>query len=90
MVEAAHQFGKWAGVCGEVAGDPLAVPILIGLDVDELSMNPAEIPQVKAVLRQIDLASARRVAEKALRCENAAAVRRLARESMDEKPKEGN
>ncbi|HLE51576.1 MAG TPA: phosphoenolpyruvate--protein phosphotransferase [Anaerolineales bacterium] len=90
VVEAAHQHGKWAGVCGEVAGDPLAVPVLIGLGVDELSMNPAEIPQVKAVLRQIDMASVRRVAEKALKCESAAVVRRLAREFKDEKLKEGN
>ncbi len=83
VADAAHQYGKWAGVCGEVAGDPLAAPVLIGLGVDELSMNPAEIPLVKAILRQVDLASAKQLAEKALECENAAAVRGLAREFLD-------
>ena len=90
VVDAAHKHGKWVGVCGEVAGDQQAVPVLIGLSVDELSMNPAEIPQVKAALRQIDIVSARRVAEKALRCESTAAVRRLVQEFMDKKSREGN
>jgi phosphocarrier protein FPr len=54
VVEAAHRHGKWVGVCGEAAGDPAAVPILVGLGVDELSMTPASIPRVKALLGKLD------------------------------------
>jgi len=39
VIDAAHAQGKWAGVCGEMAGDPLAVPLLVGLGIDELSMS---------------------------------------------------
>jgi len=39
VVEAAHAHGKWAGACGEMTGDPLAMPLLVGLGIDELSMN---------------------------------------------------
>ena len=77
VVEAAHQGGKWAAVCGEVAADPQAVSILVGLGVDELSMNPAEIPRVKAMIREIDPGQAKRLAEEALNCAEAAEVRQL-------------
>lgn len=82
-VTAAHQQGKWAGVCGEVAADALAAPILAGLGVDELSMNPADIPRIKAVLRSIDPEKAAALAEKALNCSSAAEVRRLATEFLN-------
>jgi phosphocarrier protein FPr len=77
VVEAAHLHGKWAGVCGEVASDPLAVPFLIGLEVDELSMNPVDIPAVKQAIRRVDFKRARKLAEQALVCESAAQVRSL-------------
>jgi phosphoenolpyruvate-protein kinase (PTS system EI component) len=79
-VESAHQCGKWAGVCGEVAADPLAAPLLVGMGVDELSMNPAEIPRVKAILRAVDADQAAALAERALGCASAAEVRWLAGE----------
>jgi multiphosphoryl transfer protein len=44
VVEAAHAQGKWVGVCGELAGDPVATAVLVGLGVDELSLNPGGIP----------------------------------------------
>jgi len=77
VVEAAHQYGKWAGVCGEVAADPLAVPVLIGLGVDELSMNPSDIPRAKEIIRGMDPAAAARLADKALTCASAREVREL-------------
>lgn len=46
-MKAAHKHGKWVGICGELAADPKAVPILMGLGVDELSMSPNSIPLVK-------------------------------------------
>ncbi|MEZ4589625.1 MAG: phosphoenolpyruvate--protein phosphotransferase [Chloroflexota bacterium] len=48
----AHKHGKWVGLCGEFAGDPLAAPLLLGLGLDEFSMAPAAIPAVKAMLRR--------------------------------------
>jgi phosphocarrier protein FPr len=81
VVEVAHGFGKWAGVCGEIAADPLAVPVLAGLGVDELSMNPADIPRAKEIIREMDPAAGMALAEKALACASAAEVRGLVLES---------
>ncbi|WP_376790919.1 phosphoenolpyruvate--protein phosphotransferase [Thermoflexus sp.] len=69
--------GKWVGVCGELAGDLQAVPILIGLGVRELSVNPVRVPEVKAAIRRWSMAEARALGEAALRQEDAAAVRQL-------------
>ncbi len=63
VVEAAHAEGKWVGVCGELAGNPLAVPVLIGLGVDELSLNPGGIPLTKSIIRTIDTTEARLLAK---------------------------
>lgn len=58
VVKAAHAHGKWVGVCGEMAGDPRAIPILVALGVDELSMAPHLIPGAKQSVREINLADA--------------------------------
>ncbi len=84
VVEAAHAEGKWVGVCGELAGDPLAVPVLIGLGVDELSLNPAGIPRVKAIVHHITTGSAQTLAQKILLAESAPAARSLARNFLSE------
>ncbi|HSB01236.1 MAG TPA: phosphoenolpyruvate--protein phosphotransferase, partial [Anaerolineales bacterium] len=80
VVEAAHQAGKWTGICGELGGDPEAVPILVGLGVDELSLNPAGIPHIKSIIRNLTMQSTHAVAEQALRCQTSAEVRQLVRE----------
>lgn len=77
-VEAAHAAGKWVGVCGELGADPQAVPILIGLGVDELSISIPAIPMVKAQVRDLTLEEARRRAQEALACATAPEVRRKA------------
>ena len=56
VAEAAHQAGKWTGICGELGGDPEATAILVGLGVDELSLNSPGIPRVKAGIRALDMA----------------------------------
>ncbi len=76
-VEGAKEHGRWVGVCGEMAGDPLAAPLLIGLGVTELSMSPPAIPLVKAAVRQVDTATATRVAQEALTLASATEVREL-------------
>ena len=53
VIEAADSHGKWVGVCGELAGDPIATPVLIGLGVRELSINPKWLPNVRHVVSSI-------------------------------------
>jgi phosphocarrier protein FPr len=73
-VQAAHAAGIWVGLCGELAGNELATPLLIGLGLDELSLSPPHIPAVKTAIRQLTLAQARQIADKALLLESAEAV----------------
>lgn len=82
--DAIHKAGRWIGVCGEIAGDPLAAPILVGLGIDELSMNAPAIPRVKEVLRRLTLAEAKQLAQQALTMENAAQVRAFMKERLKE------
>ena len=76
-VEAAHAAGKWVGVCGELGADPQAVPILIGMGVDELSISVPAIAPAKAQIRALNLADAKALAQRALACGTAAEVRNL-------------
>jgi phosphoenolpyruvate-protein phosphotransferase len=75
--KAAHEAGRWVGVCGGMASDPQAVPILVGLGVDELSVSIPAIPAVKAQVRSLSLAQCQELAARALTQDSAAAVRAL-------------
>jgi len=66
VIEAAHAKGKWVGICGEMGGEPKCIPILVGLGIDELSMQHTAIPTAKRIIRAITLSEARTLAEKAL------------------------
>jgi phosphoenolpyruvate-protein phosphotransferase len=79
VVAAAHVQGKWVGLCGELAGEPLAVPILLGLELDEFSMNPPAIPLAKQIIRALTLDEAREVAQAALELDSPEAVQALVR-----------
>ena len=74
------RHARWTGVCGGLASDPLAVPILVGLGVTELSVAPAAVADIKALVRDLDMVRARDHAHAALDCDGAAEVRQLARE----------
>lgn len=74
-VAAAHAAGIWVGLCGELAGDPLITPVLVGLGLDELSMNAPTMPAVKQKIRQLTMDRAREIAAKALSLDTATAVR---------------
>lgn len=76
-VRAAHAQGKWVGVCGELAADPQAVAVLLGLEVDELSVAARSVAEVKALVRQADHTTARALAREALQQDSAEAVRAL-------------
>jgi phosphoenolpyruvate-protein kinase (PTS system EI component) len=77
VIAAAHAQDKWVGLCGELAGEPLAVPILLGLGLDEFSVSPPAIPLVKQTIRALSLDEARAVAQQALALESAEAIREL-------------
>ena len=78
----AKAAGRWAGMCGGLASDPLAAPILIGLGITELSATPAAIPGLKAVVRKLDMNACLMLAEKACDAASPAEVRALAREAQ--------
>lgn len=78
VAQAAHDRGKWVGICGELAGDAAAAPVLVGLGIDELSMTPASIPRVKAVIRALKLSEAQSLARRVLKTTDAAQARKLA------------
>ncbi len=69
-VDAARKNDIWTGVCGEIAGDPVLAPLLIGLGVDELSAAPTVIAQVKYIIRRMKLTEAQALADFALQCES--------------------
>lgn len=77
----AAQAGRWAGMCGGLASDPLAAPILIGLGITELSATPAQVPAVKAAVARFDMAACKALADKACAAQSAAEVRALAMEA---------
>ena len=72
--DAAHAHGIWVGVCGEMAGDPVLVPLLLGLGVDELSASPALVPAVKFLIRHLKLTEARELARFALQSDRGGEV----------------
>lgn len=76
-VKAAHAHGKWVGMCGELASDSKAVPILVGLGVDELSVSAGSIPMLKAQIRTLNFEHCKQLASQALRCATATDVRGL-------------
>lgn len=82
--QGAAQHNRWVGVCGGLASDPLAVPILLGLGITELSSTPAQVPAIKAAIRAVTLEACRTLAAEALALSDAAQVRALAR-SFQEK-----
>lgn len=83
IVEGARVQDREVSVCGEMAGDPLATFLLIGMGVHSLSMGAGSLLRVKRVIRSISRARAREVLKAALGCEDAAAVRRLLMEALD-------
>jgi phosphoenolpyruvate-protein phosphotransferase len=78
------RHGKTVGVCGGLASDPLGIPLLIGLGVTELSATPAFVPEAKALVRRLDLARCRALADEALHLGSAQEIRAGVRAFMEE------
>jgi phosphotransferase system enzyme I (PtsI) len=82
VVQGAHAYGKIVGVCGELAGEPLAIPILVGLGVDELSMNPSVVPLTKQIVRRLNMKDSQALAEKVLLLETPSDVRAVVSDAL--------
>ncbi len=82
-IEAGHAAGIWVGLCGEFAGDPLAVPLLLGLGLDEFSMSAPAIPAVKQMLARLTVAQAQGIAQQALALPSVEAVREYLAAQVD-------
>ncbi len=82
VVDAAHSRDIAVTICGEMAGDPVNVPVLMGLGFTELSMNSGSIPVVKQVIRKLDYQKACQVAKKVLTMENTEEIYRFVRSSF--------
>ncbi len=85
VIDSGHQAHIWVGLCGELAADPLAIPLLIGLGIDELSMNPASIPKAKMILRAITIPECEEIANNALGFRTALEVKRYLRRTIHDK-----
>lgn len=75
-IDAGHNGHIWVGLCGELAGDPIAIPLLVGLGIDELSMSPSSIPRAKLVLRMLTIPQCEDIAREALNFRTALEVKK--------------
>ncbi|MBD3288736.1 phosphoenolpyruvate--protein phosphotransferase [candidate division KSB1 bacterium] len=74
VVDAGHRQGVWVGMCGEMAGSPIATLILLGLGLDELSVSPAVLPEIKTIIRSVTFEEAEKLAEKVLQLSSSKSV----------------
>ena len=82
VIENGHKAGIWVGMCGELAGNEAAIPILLGFGLDEFSVTPSLIPSTKAIIRKWDRQTARTIAEQALNCESAEEVEKFVKKNQ--------
>jgi phosphotransferase system enzyme I (PtsP) len=84
VTDAARAHGREVTVCGELAGDPRATPLLLGLGVHSLSMGAGSLLRVKGVVRSISRTRSRELLGRALSCERGACVRALLMDALEE------
>lgn len=77
VISCGHKYGKFVGMCGEMAGEPLAAPLLMAMGLDEFSMSASSIPKVKAVIRSLDISRCRELWERAQKCSDGKEIRNL-------------
>lgn len=84
IIDSAHQAGKWVGMCGEMAGDQLAIPLLLGLGLDEFSMSSTAILPARSLLRKLDTKQMQQLAAQALSdCDTAEEVLALVKTTLE-------
>jgi phosphotransferase system enzyme I (PtsI) len=84
VIDASHNAGggKFTGMCGELAGDPHAALILLGLGLDEFSMSASSVPQIKKIIRSVNKKDAEIIAEKALKLSTEEEVKAMVDEEL--------
>ncbi|MBU1003528.1 MAG: phosphoenolpyruvate--protein phosphotransferase [Proteobacteria bacterium] len=82
VVDAAHQNGIEVSLCGEVASDPFCVPILMGMQIDSLSMNPQAIPGIKRIIRQTTMDECKELLRRVLECRTVTKINKLVMETI--------
>ncbi len=80
VIEAAHAEGKWVGICGEMANNPYAVPLLMAMGLDEFSMSSSQILRVRSLINQLNTRKLQPLVHRAIHAETAAEVRKLVEE----------
>ncbi|NLC55179.1 MAG: phosphoenolpyruvate--protein phosphotransferase [Erysipelothrix sp.] len=81
-IDGGHKEGKWVGMCGEMAGDALAAPVLLGLGLDEFSMSATSILEARKVINSLSYADMQELAAKALECSTEEEVVQLLKENL--------
>ncbi|MGG4546797.1 phosphoenolpyruvate--protein phosphotransferase [Rossellomorea marisflavi] len=81
VIDAAHKEGKWAGMCGEMAGDEIAVPILLGLGLDEFSMSATSILRARSQISKLSKAEMKEMAEHVLTLDTNDAVQEVVKKA---------
>ncbi|MGZ9414225.1 phosphoenolpyruvate--protein phosphotransferase [Mycoplasma sp. 5370] len=76
-IDGAHKAGKWAGMCGEMAGDLNAIPLLLGMGLDEFSMSATSLLEAKKLISKIDYKKAHALSHQAIKCDTEEEVRLL-------------
>ena len=77
IINGGQKNGIWVGLCGEMAGHPLSVPLLVGLGIDELSVVPAILPEIKKIIRSLDYSEVKEMAMKALNLSTSDEIEKL-------------
>lgn len=80
VIEASHKEGKWTGMCGEMAGDTLAIPLLLGMGLDEFSMSATSILQARSQIKNLELSKMKELVDKAILCSTTEEVLALVEE----------
>jgi len=84
VIKAAHAEGKWAGMCGEMAGDQTAVPLLVGMGLDEFSMSATSVLRTRSLMKKLDTAKMQEYANRALtECSTMEEVLELSKEYVN-------
>lgn len=84
VIAAAHAEGKWVGMCGEMAGNPLAAPLLMGMGLDEFSMNSNRILQIRSLIKKMNTRQLQPLVHRALNAQSAPEVAELVRTALPE------
>ena len=83
VIDSAHKEGKWAGMCGEMAGDQTAVPLLVGLGLDEFSMSASSVLKTRSLISKLTLEEMKALADKAINeCATVQEVEALVEEAV--------